>query len=65
MNKVTPPPSVFDHEESEEETARLDALAEEDIAAGHVVANEEVMAWLRTRKPGEKYLFKVTAKKSE
>jgi len=54
MNKITRPPSLFDHAESKEDTARLDAAAEAQIAAGRTVDHERVAAWIEARKRGEK-----------
>jgi predicted transcriptional regulator len=42
-----PEPSIFDEPDDEHE-ARRDAEAMADIAAGRVIPNDEVCAWLET-----------------
>lgn len=42
----TEPTSVFDMEPDEAHEARLDALAEADVAAGRVVPHAKVVEWL-------------------
>jgi hypothetical protein len=50
MNQI----SLFQFEESQEEADRLDALAEAEIAAGNVISQEDMVAWLKARARGEK-----------
>jgi predicted transcriptional regulator len=46
-------PSIFDIVDPDHD-ARVEAEADDDIAAGRLIPNEEVIAWLRTwGTPGE------------
>ena len=48
------PKSIFDMPVDESEEARLDAVADAEIEAGHGVPHSQVREWLANRGKGEK-----------